>query len=410
MKYSSWKNLSVNLCVLSLMIMLTLLYVPQVSAASQPNVVVSSYSIVNGEATVGQDFTLELTLTDVGPSCAMSITTGVQSGEPFVMKGISTVSAGDICYNSSRIVDIPLRIDPTSSGGFYQLNVVSNYEDSLFTQYSSTSTLNILVNGTPDISASIVGTAPVDVYPGDTATLNINIGNYGGFEAQSVNATLSSLGSPDIVKWSGSFAALGNINAKQSKNAQFIIEIPKNVTGNSFPLQLSLQYLDENLVMRTEYFDMNFQTTPRASFETVDAGSASLSPNENSRTVKIMLKNSGTGIANKMRVKIEPQFPFSTDGSVRYISGLAPGQSTPVEFVVDIDKDATIGQYDLKAIVDYEDYQGNSLQDTADLALNLTPKSFFRFVFIDYWFLWLVAIVIASIVFIRKSKSAKKKK
>jgi len=147
----------------------------------------------------------------------------------------------------------------------------------------------------------------------------------------------------------------------------------------------------------------------KAFFTTSDAGSDKLSPSDNSKVVKLNLKNTGTDVAKNIKIRIEPQFPFSTDGSVRYVDNLTPGESAPVNLIVDIDKDATIGQYSLNMIINYEDAQGKQLQDTTNLSLTVVRKGFFTEVFLDYWFLWLVAIVVAIIILRRKGKVAKKK-
>jgi hypothetical protein len=111
-----------------------------------------------------------------------------------------------------------------------------------------------------------------------------------------------------------------------------------------------------------------------------------------------------------MTVSIIPQYPFSTDGSVRYVDLLAPGQSVPVTFSVNVDKDGTPGTYGLNLLVNFQDAQGKSLQDdTTRVALTVLPKGFFRAVFLDYWFLWLAGVVIVFLV-IRSRVAAKKKK
>ena len=397
-----------NAMILDMIILALMVIIGSGIVSAQPNIMVSGFGIKDGAAAVGKDFTLTLNLTNTGTVCAVGITTTIQAGEPFIMRGISTVPASDLCYNTNETVDIPLRIDPTATGGFYQLTITSKYQDLLLNQYTGYSTLNIQVDGTPDMNAHVTGTNPVDVYPGDTATVTMAIQNDGSFPAQSVNATLES-DSGLTVKWSNSFALLGTINAKDSRNAQFIIEVPKNSSSTEFPMHLTVSYLDQNLEQQTKTFYIIFYAKNKALYTTSDAGSDMLSPNDNSRVVRLNLKNTGTDVAKKIKVRIEPQFPFSTDGSVRYVESLAPGETAPVDLIVDVDKDATIGQYSLSMILNYEDAQGKQLQDTTDISLTVVRKGFLQMVFLDYWFLWIVAIIIAFIVITRRKKAAKKK-
>jgi hypothetical protein len=382
--------------------------------AVMPNVVVSGFNVNEGKAAVGQDFVLSLTLANTEPTaCAQGISTTVQAGFPFILKGITTRVAGDMCAGttkgSSLVVDFPMRIDPTAKGGSYQLTITNNFETPTLNQFSTTNVINIFVEGTPEINAYIINSNPIDVYPGDTATLTVVVENDGSFQAQSVTASMSA-SSPIDVSPANSFSSFGLLDAKQSKTATFTVEVPKNAAAEDYPLSLEVQYLDENLESQTKVLSLALHVKPIAMFATADDGSDTLYPNQNSRTVRLLLKNTGTDPAYKIKAKILPQYPFSTDGSVRYVDVLEPGKTVPVQFTVDIDKDAKPGTYELDALMDFEDGQGKSLQDTAEVSLAVVSEGFFRSVFVDYWFLWLAIIVIAFIIIRRRRKKAAMKK
>jgi hypothetical protein len=392
-------------------IVLTLLFVNSFTAeAVRPDITVSGYSIKNGTASVGKDFILSLTLTNIYPgACANSIVTTLQANYPFIMRGVSSVSAGDICNTATAIADIPLRIDPTAKGGFYQIAVTNSYESITLAQFTSTDTINIFVEGEPDIDANIINSDPVDVYPGDTATITVNIENKGTFLAQSVNAVMTAQ-SPLSVKWSKSFSPVGNLDAKQSRQVDFAVEIPKDAAAKDYPLSLEVKYEDENVIEKSKQFIFSFHVKKKAMFSVLDGGSDSLFSNENSRTVRLILNNTGTDTARNIKVRMIPMFPFSTDGSVRYIDILEPGKTTPVQFTVNIDKDATPGTYGLDMLLDFEDEQGKSLQDTTRVALTVKPKNIIRAVFIDYWYLWVIVVIVIIVIRTRRMSSEKKKK
>jgi len=374
----------------------------------KPNVVVSGFSIKEGSATVGKVFTLSLMLTNLEPSaCAKTTTTSVQAAFPFILKGVTTLPAGDLCQGATATVDFPMRIDPTAVGGSYQLTITNNYETTTLAQFSSSDTLSIFVNGTPSINAYIVSSDPLDVYPGDTATLTLSLGNEGSFQAQSVTARMTA-DKPLDVKWANSVSAIGLLDAKQSKTAEFSVEVPKDAKVNDYGLDLEVQYLDENLVKNVKHFPFTFHVKEKALFETSDAGSNTLYANENSRTVLLLLTNTGTDAARKIKAKMLPQFPFSTDGSVRYADILEPGKTTQIQFTVNVDKDATPGTYGLDMLLDFEDAQGKSLQDTAKVSLVVKSKGFFRAVFLDYWFIWIVVLAVVVLVVIRITRGKKK--
>ena len=390
------------------MLFLAILMMNIAYADSKPNIVVSEFRIKEGSVEVGKDFILQVTLSNTqSTSCAKDITTSIESGFPFVMRGVSTLYAGDVCSNELKTVEFPMKVDPTANGGFYQLKISNNYQSSTYIQFASSSTLNILVDGTPELNANIVGSNPIDIYPGDTGTLSVKIENDGSFEAQSILLQMSAP-KPLDVKWSKSQNSIEALEPRQSKTIDFAIEVPKNAEAKGYPLSLSMNYLDENRVKQSKIFNFNFNVKKKADFETSDFGSDNLFANTASRNVKVQLKNTGTDAARKIRAKILPQFPFSTDGSVRYVEFLDIGKSEPVEFTVDVDKDAKPGKYSLDMLVDFEDAQGKKLQDTTQVVLDLQPKNIFRAVFMDYWFLWLIIIVIFVSVMRKRMGKGKK--
>jgi len=382
--------------------------------AVRPNVVVSGFDIKQGSAAVGKDFVLSLTLTNTEPTaCAQGITTSVQASFPFILNGITSQAAGGLCkgttQGSSLVIDFPMRIDPTAKGGSYQLTITNDYETPTLAQFSTTNIINLFVDGTPDLNVYIINSNPVDVYPGDTATLTLNFENDGTFQAQSITAKLTA-DQPLDVKWAKSFSSIGLLDAKQSKTADFAVEIPKDAEAKDYKLNLEVQYLDEKLVPQTKEFALTMHVKNKAMFATSDAGSDTLYPNQNSRTVRLLIKNTGTDTAYNIKSKIMPQFPFSTDGSIRYVNILEPGKTVAVEFKVDVDKDAMPGNYGLDMLLGFEDGQGKGLQDTAKMSLIVASKGFFTAVFADYWFLWIAGIAVVVMIIRRKRKKAAMKK
>ena len=372
----------------------------------RPNIVVSGFGVKEG-AYVGKEFILSLNLSNTGSSsCAKSITSSVEADFPFIINGIGTLSVGDLCYGTAKVVDFPMKIDPTANAGFYQVKIVNNYESASYIQFSSSSNLNLFVKGSPDINANIINSEPVDIYAGDTGTLTVKVENNGEFQAQSLSAFMKAA-KPIEVKWSKSFNSIELLEPRQSRTMEFTVEVPKDAEAKIYPLAMELAYYDENRLKQNKTFSFNLYVRKKAQFDTSDDGSDSFYANQNLRKVKILLRNTGTDAARKARAKMLPQFPFSTDGSVRYVELLEAGKSEPVNFNVNIDKDANPGKYVLDMLVDFEDAQGKKLQDTSQVVLVVKPKGIIRLVFIDYWLLWLIVL---AIVFIVRKKYGNAKK
>ena len=395
--------------VVAAVVVLCALIALPAAADSKPTIIVSGFSIKEGGAYVGKDFTLSVHLMNTEPArCANTLTTRVSAGFPFINNGVNTFYSGDLCYPDSTVVDIPMRVDPTANGGFYQIDLNSNYETSTGVQFTSSNTINLFVNGTPKISAHVINSDPIDIYAGDTGILTVSIENNGNFQAESLTAVLTAP-APLAVKWSKSFNSISLLAPKASRAVDFGVEVPKNADARTYPIVLAITYLDENKEVQTATFTLPFGVKPRAEFEAADAGSDSFYSNQAGKAVRILLKNTGTDAALKARVKLVPAFPFSTDGSVRYVDQIKAGGSAPVDFSVDIDKNAKPGTYVLDVAVDYEDVQGKKLQDITQAALVVKPKNFIRAVFLDYIVLWLIAAAVVLLV-VRRKNGAKAKK
>jgi hypothetical protein len=383
-------------------VVLLLMSITTAEGAIAPNIIVSDFSVTDGSAEVGKSFNLSVTLINTAPeTCANNIITSVQASLPFIVDGLSSISVGDLCSVSKKVVTVPIKVDPTSSGGSYQLIISNNYESATSAQFSSSSTLNIYVSGSPVINVYIISSNPIDIYAGDTGTITVSIQNDGTFQAQSVNANLKA-DKPLEVKWSKSMSSISLLEAKQARTADFVIEVPKNAEAKGYNLKLEVQYLDENLVLQKVTFPLTFQVQKKAMFELNISGNQKLYQNQNSRIIDLSVKNTGTDTAYKIKTKLLPQYPISTDGSVRYIDMLQPGKTADIKLSVDIDKDGTPGSYGLDVLFDFEDAQGKELQDTAKVSLTIQQKSPLRRIFIDYWFIWLAVIITAVLVAKRK--------
>lgn len=388
-------NNPMKLCLL--LIIMALLTNP-VLADLSPNIIVAGYAVPEGSIAPGKDFVLELTLENIeAATCALATTVTAQTSAPFILQGPATFSAGRLCVDDKAVVRVPMRVDPAATGGSYQLNLALSYESTTLIQFSSSTAVTLLVEGSPHLVANIVNAVPVNVYPGDSATISVSIANDGSFEARTVTGELTSTGALEISS-SGSFTSFGTIPPKDVRTGEFSIDVPKDAASGDYQLSFSIEYQDENLARQVIDAPLTFHVKEKAKFDVMDAGTGSLYANQNNRLVKLSVTNTGTDVAKKLRIKVLPQYPFSTDGSVRYVENLAPGESAPVEFSADVDKDGTSGTYGLDLLVQYEDSQGKEFQDTATFSLMLAKTSFLRGVFLNYWYLWTVAIIIGFFV------------
>jgi hypothetical protein len=262
--------------------------------------------------------------------------------------------------------------------------------------------VNLRVGGAPHIEATVASSNPIDIYPGDSAKVTIAIQNTGSSMVQSARATATSSGIE--VKWAGQSQDIGQIAARGSSDAVFTIEAPKNLTSGTYPLKLVVDYISENRSIGRSEFTLDVPVKPKADFDAHFESGSMLAGEK--REIGITLTNTGTDAAKRMKVRIKPLYPFSTDGTVRYIDSLAPGANETLDYVITVDKEATAGEQVLSFVVDFEDSQGKKFSDTADFSLPVRTPTLADDA-VNYWYVIVAVVAIGAYAIVgRKSKKA----
>ncbi len=356
------------------------------TASASPSLSVSDYDTNNPD--IGKSFDLDIKLRNNGDSCATAVTITPQLTFPFNPDDTLTSDAVDICSGNRETITLPLIVDPSASGGSYPIPLLIVYRDELNIAHSFTNSVTVYVSGNAELNAHITKSNPLKIYPGNTATISVLIENDGTFEAQNINGVLSFDNSLRVMP-NQNFAYIGSLKPKQSATADFSIEIPKDAQAQNYPMHLALSYIEDGNA-KTKNISLVLNVEKKALFQASNNDRSTLYPNSLGKTVDIKLTNTGTATANQIKIQLQPQFPFTTDGSIKYLNNLSQGESRDVQFVVNVDKSATVGTYALDLVIYFKDDQGNILQDTTTASMTIKKESLSQKIFIDYWYLWII--------------------
>ena len=390
--------------VITIVILAVFLFINVASIHAAPIISISNFDTDGSINTNMGHFTLNLDLKNSGDSCANAVT--VSTNSIFLTNQDSDNGPTDIC--GTKTLDIILDIPPSTPAGTYPVSILGTYTDENNSkQYTFSQTINLYLNGNSYINAHIINSNPLDVYAGDTATISVLVENDGTSLAQSINGVLYA-NEPLEIKSAGSFFSVGSLQPKQSYTAEFSFEVPKNARSGIYPMNLALTYIENNQE-KTKNIPLSFEIKKKATFETSDEGSDILYPKDSGKIIRIKVTNTGTEVAKEVKVQIQPQYPFTTDGSIRYITNLEPGSSSIVQFAIDIDKDATIGNYGTNMILDFKDSEGNELHDSVVTSLAIQNKSLLQILFVDYGYLWIIGLLIILFILIRISRRKQEK-
>ena len=372
-------------------------------ASVNPKVQLVNYSLSEVPSQPGHVLELTLHMKSMeSDNCAERVAVQLAVSYPLSIRGPDAQYAELLCFrdpdeNGTFIFYLP--IDNLATSGTYPVSVTTSYEKR-FTKLSESNTINVQVGGAPSFTASVTASSPVDIYPGDSAQVTVTFQNTGASMVQSARASAQSEGIE--VKWAGQTQGVGQIAARGSAIAVFSIEASKDLKAGSYPLNVRLDYAGEDSASGIAQFSFAVPVKPKADFAASSAD-AELMPGVK-REVNIALANTGSQEARKIEARIKPLFPFSTDGTVRYVDSLMPGESKNLTYVITVDKDATSGGQLSGLNVDFEDPQGKKFSDSADFSMMVRLPSLTEEI-IGYWYVFAALAIIGFLA----SKKAKKK-
>ncbi|MFH0926997.1 MAG: NEW3 domain-containing protein [Candidatus Micrarchaeota archaeon] len=376
-------------------------------ASLNPKLELAGYSVSEAPAQPGHVLNLTLHIRSMeSDNCADNVAVQLSMAYPMSLQGPDTQYAESLCstdWPDGGYFSFLIPIDPLAQSGTYPITLSTTYEKR-FSKFSESNTLNIRVGGDPSFDAVVSSSNPQDIYAGDSATITITLHNAGSSQAQSVFATLSA--PPELeVKWAGQTQSLGSISSRSSANAQFLIEAQKNAPAGNYPLTLNLQYQKEDKGAANASFTFMLPIKPKAEFDANALVDSPLSAGED-RTVHINFTNTGSKEARHIKVSIKPIYPFSTDGTVRYIESLMPGQSADIVYEIHTDKDGNDGDEALSLVENFEDSQGKKFSDTQDFMLPVRTKSLIDKA-LEFWYFGALIVLLGGVIIAKKRRAKK---
>ncbi|MDD5337333.1 MAG: NEW3 domain-containing protein [Candidatus ainarchaeum sp.] len=377
-------------------------------ASVNPKIELVNYSLSEVPLQPGHVVNLTLQLKSIEwDNCADRVSVQIATSYPLSIQGPDTQYIDRLCYqdpDEKGRVTFMIPVDALAQAGTFQVSITTIYEKR-FTQLSSSNTLNLRVGGSPSFQASVASSNPVDIYAGDSAVVNIVLYNNGSDRAESVKATLSAPSGIDA-KWATSVQQLGTILTQGSGQASFAVEVNKDAAPGNYTLALDVDYQSSDGLNKTQQFQFVLPVKEKADFS-VQGSAVPLHIGETEDSV-ITVRNTGSQEARKIKVRIQPMFPFSSDGTVRYVDSLAPGKQVNLTYSITVDSMAEAGSAQtLGLLVDYEDPQGNAFSDSADFSLSVTNRTLTEKL-TSLWYIWalvglaVVLIIVRRIIGMRK--------
>jgi len=373
-------------------------------ASVNPKLQLINYSISEVPAQPGHAVNLTLVFKSLNwDNCAGQTSIQLAVSYPLSIDGPDTHYLGDLCASdpdSKSTTSFILPVDPLAQAGTYQVLAASKYQKT-FETFSDSNTINVRVGGAPSFTASIAASNPVDVYPGDIAFVTAVFQNNGSGTVNSARVTFSASDGIEV-KWAGQTQELGQIPSRGGSSATFEIEPSKSLQPGTYHLYAVLDYVSQDRTNGNASFVFDIPIAKKADFSVSYGNGPLLSGND--IPVKLVLSNTGSEEAKNIKASISPVYPFSSDGTVRYLDSILPGGSAELDYTIHVDKDAIPGNGMLTLLINYQNPDGRSLSDTADFSISVSKKSLADSL-AELWYVWVFIVVILLMsLFRRKTK------
>ena len=311
-------------------------------------------------AEAGEYMDLWVKIENIGTEEADNVTCMLLPKYPFSLdpNENATRHIGKLPGAEEIILQYKLRVDSNAVEGWNEMEIKCQKENSnnwvihKFDLY--------VESKIPEFAIGSIVSEPTKLFPdSEENKLSIEIQNIGTGDAELVTSELIL---PEGITPSESYsnmANLGTIKEGESKTAEYYIDIDKNTIPGNYKAKLIIKYKDFNN-NRKEYknrtLDVNIvvKSLPLFEIENINTTPDKLSQGDKG-ILRLTIKNVGFEEAKSVSVKIYKQSdqPFDFDEKYDYIGNLKPNQIGDVIFRFDVDGNANLKTYLLKAEIRY---------------------------------------------------------
>ncbi len=194
---------------------------------STPRLMVTSYSLDTKDLMPGTTSILKITFQNYSSTKSLKnikLSISDDSGQ-IEFDGMGTKYVKSISAGKSYVWEVKLTVLPTAEVGKYKLSVMSEYEDSYFSSYSSSDVLNVNVKQTVALDYNGI-TLPETLVEGEISTMAVTLMNTGKTDLRNSKQTYTS----EVLESSGT-TFVGEIPVGESSTANLNFKPPVDKLG-----------------------------------------------------------------------------------------------------------------------------------------------------------------------------------
>ncbi|MEM0111364.1 MAG: hypothetical protein QXK90_01215 [Candidatus Parvarchaeota archaeon] len=284
-------------------------------------------------------------------------------------KEVKTSYAGYISEGGYFTLKFPLRVEPKTVPGTYNLKLILEYYDKWLTPQSQEIYIPVTVTGNNKMELSV--DIPTLVI-GSTSTMNVKVANVGDTPIYSLKLTVSS----DSLMVVNGEADVGELWPGKSSTYNFPIYVPEILSEGVYPISIQAEYFDSNGAKQTlsKIIKVNIKSQPTLSLAVHIEDPEILLGNNKEFT--IVVKNTYNSSINNVIVNVNLEnTPLISDRSIFlfYFEEIGPKGFAELRIPAIAPPSASTGVFYVRLSITYRNPYGNLRTDEVAVPIIIKP-------------------------------------
>jgi hypothetical protein len=326
-----------------------------------------------------------LLTTGDNPTTAKLLRVSLLPGSAPVTVKTDTQMVGDLSGGSTATATYTVTIRRGAAAGTYELPVRMQYtylqnaeqfnpDTVRYSYVEKEQTIPLTIRIKPDVELQVEESTPEHLNVGTEGYLNLRVRNNGTEHARNAIMKLARNDASPLVPTDSS-VFIGDYPPGAEASVRFKVSTSSNAEAQSYPMDLSLEYLDaEGSSATSDTVTIGVPVGGKIEF-TVVSEPAKVNPGQKV-VIPVEIKNTGAVTAYNAQARLSAVDPFTSNDDTAYLGDLAPNETAIAKFEITVDSGATPKSYGLDSEVRYRDALDNTqISDTMKVDIDVVAKS-----------------------------------
>jgi hypothetical protein len=318
---------------------------------------------------------------DDQPNTAKFLTVTLQPGEtPLTVKSDPQM-LGDLAGASSKNAVFLVKVKADAPAGLYTLPVTLNYTylyaaeqygvDTIsYTYKTKELVIPVAVNIRSELTIDVISSTPEHLNVGTEGYLTMKILNTGSETGSKAIVRITQSGTSPIIP-TDSNVYIGDFPPGSVVDCRYKVAVSKTAERQTYPVDVAVIYQNSEGDFVTSKADtIGVPVGGKVAF-VITSEPPVMNPG-NKKVITVVYKNTGESTVYSSQARISAVDPFTSNDDIAYLGDIRPGESATANFIVSVDRSATIKEYGLDSEIRYRDALDNTyISDTLKVRVNV---------------------------------------